>query len=257
MSFTVARSAVAQPEKSPSASDVPAGSRNTSGAPATPAWPGWMWAAITGMVRFSEVTSKQISPRPGFIVKETVPEPSGSPGPGTSCAPVISAESGRPPAEAGNANATTTSIAEIVRHNTPSRLMRDPSFRTRALTSPLTVYGRPTEPVHTRSIARMETENRSRSDNPPRPDQGGRSILRVGAQSEGEPMIENGSGKSDGRRLGSGAIASLVGVGFLVTFMLQNTEDVRLDFLVWHFTWPLWLVTMASAVLGALVWFGV
>ena len=70
-------------------------------------------------------------------------------------------------------------------------------------------------------------------------------------------MIENGSGKSDGRRLGGGAIASLVGVGFLVTFMLQNTEDVRLDFLVWHFTWPLWLVTMASAVLGALVWFGV
>ena len=69
-------------------------------------------------------------------------------------------------------------------------------------------------------------------------------------------MIENGSGKSDGRRLGGGAIASLVGVGFLVTFMLQNTEDVRLDFLVWHFTWPLWLVTMASAILGALVWFG-
>ena len=71
-------------------------------------------------------------------------------------------------------------------------------------------------------------------------------------------MIENGSGnKSDGRGLGGGAIASFIGIGFLVTFMLQNTEDVRLDFLVWHFTWPLWLVTMASAVLGALVWFGV
>jgi uncharacterized integral membrane protein len=70
-------------------------------------------------------------------------------------------------------------------------------------------------------------------------------------------MMENGSGKkSDGKRLGGGAIASLVGVGALVTFMLQNTEDVRLDFLFWHFTWPLWLVTMASAVLGALVWFG-
>jgi uncharacterized integral membrane protein len=70
-------------------------------------------------------------------------------------------------------------------------------------------------------------------------------------------MIEDGSGnKSDGKRLGGGAIASLVGVGALVTFMLQNTEDVRLDFLFWHFTWPLWLVTMASAILGALVWFG-
>jgi uncharacterized integral membrane protein len=70
-------------------------------------------------------------------------------------------------------------------------------------------------------------------------------------------MVENGSGgKSDRRGLGGGAIASLVGVGFLVTFMLQNTEDVRLDFLVWHFTWPLWLVVLLSAVLGAFVWFG-
>ena len=67
-------------------------------------------------------------------------------------------------------------------------------------------------------------------------------------------MMENGSGKkSDGKRLGGGAIASLVGVGCLVTFMFQNAEDVRLDFLFWHFTWPLWLVTMASAILGALV----
>jgi len=38
--------------------------------------------------------------------------------------------------------------------------------------------------------------------------------------------------------------------------MIQNTETVRLDFLFWSFTWPLWLLTMASAVLGALVWFG-
>jgi uncharacterized integral membrane protein len=70
-------------------------------------------------------------------------------------------------------------------------------------------------------------------------------------------MVENNAGpKSEGRRLGGGAIASLAGVALLVIFMFQNTEDVRLDFLVWHFTWPLWLVTMASAVLGAMVWFG-
>jgi uncharacterized integral membrane protein len=62
--------------------------------------------------------------------------------------------------------------------------------------------------------------------------------------------------QADGRRLGGGAIASLAGVALLVIFMFQNTEDVRLDFLVWHFTWPLWLVTMASAILGAFVWFG-
>ena len=64
------------------------------------------------------------------------------------------------------------------------------------------------------------------------------------------------SGSADGRRLSGGAIASLVGVGLLLVFMLQNTESVRLDFLFWHFTWPLWLLTLASALLGALVWFG-
>ena len=70
-------------------------------------------------------------------------------------------------------------------------------------------------------------------------------------------MIENGSGtKSEGRRIGGGAIASLTGIALLVIFMFQNTEDVRLDFLVWHFTWPLWLVVLLSAVLGAFVWFG-
>jgi uncharacterized integral membrane protein len=61
---------------------------------------------------------------------------------------------------------------------------------------------------------------------------------------------------AEGRRLGGGAIASLSGVGLLLIFMLQNTERVRLDFLFWTFTWPLWLLTMASALLGALVWFG-
>ena len=38
--------------------------------------------------------------------------------------------------------------------------------------------------------------------------------------------------------------------------MVQNTEDVSLDFLWWHFDWPLWLVSIVSALLGALVWFG-
>jgi len=60
----------------------------------------------------------------------------------------------------------------------------------------------------------------------------------------------------DGRRLGGGAIASLTGIALLLIFMIQNTESVRLDFLFWNFTWPLWLLTIASAVLGALVWFG-
>ena len=62
--------------------------------------------------------------------------------------------------------------------------------------------------------------------------------------------------KADGRKLGGGAIATLGGVALLVIFMAQNTEDVRVKFLVWDFTWPLWLVVLASAVLGAFVWLG-
>jgi cytochrome c-type biogenesis protein CcmH/NrfF len=46
-----------------------------------------------------------------------------------------------------------------------------------------------------------------------------------------------------GRRLGSGAIASLSG-------------KVTLDFLFWSFTWPLWLLTLIAALIGAVVWFG-
>jgi uncharacterized integral membrane protein len=61
---------------------------------------------------------------------------------------------------------------------------------------------------------------------------------------------------AEGRRLGGGAIASLTGLGLLVVFMIQNTQRVRLDFLFRSFTWPLWLLTMASALLGALVWLG-
>jgi uncharacterized integral membrane protein len=60
----------------------------------------------------------------------------------------------------------------------------------------------------------------------------------------------------EGRRLGGGAIASLSGIGLLVIFMIQNTQRVRLDFLFWNFTWPLWLLTIVSALLGALVWLG-
>ncbi len=58
------------------------------------------------------------------------------------------------------------------------------------------------------------------------------------------------------RRLGAGAIASLIGVGLLLIFMIQNAESVRLDFLFWDFNLRLWLLILGSALLGALVWFG-
>jgi uncharacterized integral membrane protein len=67
---------------------------------------------------------------------------------------------------------------------------------------------------------------------------------------------DNARPPAEGRRLGGGAIASLSGVGLLLIFMIQNTQRVRLDFVFWTFTWPLWLLTMVSALLGALVWIG-
>jgi len=59
-----------------------------------------------------------------------------------------------------------------------------------------------------------------------------------------------------GLRLGGGAIASLGGLAALIIFMIQNTADTRVHFLVWKFTWPLWLVILVSAVVGAFVWLG-
>jgi uncharacterized integral membrane protein len=38
--------------------------------------------------------------------------------------------------------------------------------------------------------------------------------------------------------------------------MLQNTEDVTLKFLFWSFTVPLWLFTLAVAILGSILWIG-
>ena len=58
------------------------------------------------------------------------------------------------------------------------------------------------------------------------------------------------------RQVSGGMIASLTGGAVLLIFVLQNTEDVRFDFLFWHFTWPLWLYTIVVAAFGALVWLG-
>ena len=42
----------------------------------------------------------------------------------------------------------------------------------------------------------------------------------------------------------------------LVIFIAQNTEQITLHFLVFNFTWPLWLLTIVTAMFGALLWFG-
>jgi uncharacterized integral membrane protein len=69
-------------------------------------------------------------------------------------------------------------------------------------------------------------------------------------------MSQQGAANEGRRKLGGGVIASLTGVGVLLIFIVQNTEDVRFDFLFLNFTWPLWLYTIVVALFGALVWFG-
>ena len=64
------------------------------------------------------------------------------------------------------------------------------------------------------------------------------------------------TGEAERRKLGGGAIASLGGLAVLVIFIVQNTEDVPVEFLFWDFTMPVWLLTLAAAVIGALVWLG-
>jgi uncharacterized integral membrane protein len=59
-----------------------------------------------------------------------------------------------------------------------------------------------------------------------------------------------------GGGVGAGAIATIGGVGVLLVAVLQNREDVTFNFLIWSFTWPLWLYTVVVALFGALVWFG-
>jgi uncharacterized integral membrane protein len=64
------------------------------------------------------------------------------------------------------------------------------------------------------------------------------------------------AGERQGLRLGGGVIASLAGGAALVIFMVQNTDDVTVKFLFWDFTWPVWLLILVAALIGALVWFG-
>lgn len=66
----------------------------------------------------------------------------------------------------------------------------------------------------------------------------------------------NSAAKGQPRRFGGGAIASFTGAGLLLVFMIQNRENVKLDFLFWSFALPLWLITLVTALIGAVVWIG-
>lgn len=59
---------------------------------------------------------------------------------------------------------------------------------------------------------------------------------------------------SSGSRLSGGLAGAGVCAAALLAFVFQNTEDVRFNFLVFHFTWPLWLYTVVVAAVGAFIW---
>ena len=73
---------------------------------------------------------------------------------------------------------------------------------------------------------------------------------------DGTSTAPRGQTQGQKSKLGVGAIASALGVGLLLVFILQNIKSVDVDFLFWTFTWPLWFLIVVSALLGALVWFG-
>lgn len=70
--------------------------------------------------------------------------------------------------------------------------------------------------------------------------------------------MEQSAGQGTKRRAAPGGrtIALGGGAAVLLIFMFQNTENVHFQFLLVHFTWPLWLYTIIVSAFGGLVWFG-
>jgi uncharacterized integral membrane protein len=76
-------------------------------------------------------------------------------------------------------------------------------------------------------------------------------------QQSPSPANTGGTGGASSKPgLSLGVIAALAGGGVLLVFMLQNRDDVTVQFLAWSFTWPLWLLTLVVAVLGSILWIG-
>jgi uncharacterized integral membrane protein len=57
--------------------------------------------------------------------------------------------------------------------------------------------------------------------------------------------VESGRRGLNGGLIGAGVLAVL-----LVIFVFQNTDDVPVTFYFWTFTGPLWLVLLATIVVG-------
>jgi uncharacterized integral membrane protein len=82
------------------------------------------------------------------------------------------------------------------------------------------------------------------------------SASGIGGVPQGAGNVAGPTGGSKTAALSGGVIATLTGGGLLVVFMVQNTQDVTLQFLFWSLTMPLWLFTLMVAILGSIVWIG-
>ena len=58
----------------------------------------------------------------------------------------------------------------------------------------------------------------------------------------------------DARKRHNGAIPLTGGVAIFLGFLLDNLEDVTVEFLFWETTLPLWSLLVISAVTGVVVW---
>ena len=63
---------------------------------------------------------------------------------------------------------------------------------------------------------------------------------------------ESESPAPDGYRPSGGVLATLAGTALLLAFMLQNTQDIRVHFLFWHGSLPVWFLIFGSAFVGTL-----
>jgi len=65
----------------------------------------------------------------------------------------------------------------------------------------------------------------------------------------GDLVEEGPSGFDQARRFGPALVLAVVAL----VFVLQNTEDVHVEFLWGDFEWPLWIMLVLFAVIGAVV----
>jgi uncharacterized integral membrane protein len=81
------------------------------------------------------------------------------------------------------------------------------------------------------------------------------ATLRIGGFERREVAVYDKQGdadpleKKEGFAIGGGTIGFLLVAAAIVIFVVQNTNDVSVDFLFFNGEWPLWLVVVGVIVL--------